>query len=52
VKRVAERETPVQSWYLDVSLLAGYYGSNRVYHHTAPISAIYAIAEGLRIVEE
>jgi alanine-glyoxylate transaminase/serine-glyoxylate transaminase/serine-pyruvate transaminase len=52
VKRVAERDTPVQSWYLDVSLLAGYYGSNRVYHHTAPISAIYAIAEGLRIIEE
>jgi alanine-glyoxylate transaminase/serine-glyoxylate transaminase/serine-pyruvate transaminase len=35
-----------------VSLLAGYYGSNRVYHHTAPISMIYAIAEGLRIIEE
>ena len=52
VKRVSERETPVQSWYLDVSLLAGYYGSERVYHHTAPISAIYALAEGLGIIEE
>jgi alanine-glyoxylate transaminase/serine-glyoxylate transaminase/serine-pyruvate transaminase len=52
VERVAERRTPVQSWYLDVSLLAGYYGQRRVYHHTAPISAIYALAEGLRIVEE
>jgi len=52
VERVAERHTPVQSWYLDVSLLAGYYGSERVYHHTAPISAIYALAEGLRIVED
>ena len=52
VERVAERHTPVQSWYLDLSLLAGYYGSDRVYHHTAPISAIYALAEALRIVEE
>ena len=52
VERVSERHTPVQSWYLDVSLLAGYYGKERVYHHTAPISAIYALAEGLRIVEE
>jgi len=52
VERVAARHTPVQSWYLDLSLLAGYYGQRRVYHHTAPISAIYALAEGLRIVEE
>jgi len=52
VERVATRHTPVQSWYLDVSLLAGYYGKERVYHHTAPISAIYALAEGLRVVEE
>jgi len=52
VKRVAERGTPVQSWYLDISLLAGYYGRERVYHHTAPISSIYALAEGLCIIEE
>jgi alanine-glyoxylate transaminase/serine-glyoxylate transaminase/serine-pyruvate transaminase len=52
VKRVAGRENPVQSWYLDISLLAGYYGGERIYHHTAPISAIYAIAEGLAIIEE
>ena len=52
VRRVQQRETPVQSWYLDISLLAGYYGGERVYHHTAPISAIYALAEGLGIIEE
>jgi alanine-glyoxylate transaminase/serine-glyoxylate transaminase/serine-pyruvate transaminase len=52
VRRARERETPVQSWYLDVSLLAGYYGNERIYHHTAPISAIYALAEGLDIIEE
>ena len=52
VERVRSRETQVQSWYMDVSLLAGYYGEERVYHHTAPISAIYALAEGLRLVDE
>lgn len=52
VKCIRERATPVQSWYLDVSLLAGYYGGERVYHHTAPISAIFGLVEGLRIVEE
>jgi alanine-glyoxylate transaminase/serine-glyoxylate transaminase/serine-pyruvate transaminase len=50
--RVRGRAQPVQSWYLDASLLAGYFGRERVYHHTAPISAIYGLAEGLRIVEE
>jgi len=52
LERVRERRVPVQSWFLDVSLLAGYYGGERVYHHTAPISAIYGIAEGLRLVHE
>ncbi len=49
---VASRQTPVQSWYLDVGLLDGYYGGERVYHHTAPISAIYGLAEGLTRVRE
>jgi len=52
LERVRSRATPVQSWYLDASLLAGYYGGERVYHHTAPISAIYGIAEALRVVDE
>ena len=52
LERVAKRSTPVQSWYLDVGLLGGYFGGDRVYHHTAPISSIFALAEGLRLVEE
>lgn len=53
LEHVRKRRTRVQSWYLDVTLLAGYYGTGqRVYHHTAPISAILGLAEGLRIVEE
>ena len=50
--RVRSRSVPVQSWFLDVTLLANYYGSERIYHHTAPISAIFGLAEGLRIVAE
>ena len=49
---VRTRRTPVQSWYLDVGLLAGYFGEDRVYHHTAPVSAILGLAEALRMVEE
>jgi alanine-glyoxylate transaminase/serine-glyoxylate transaminase/serine-pyruvate transaminase len=52
VERVRARRTPVPSWYFDVTLLAGYYGSERVYHHTAPISMVFALAEALRVVEE
>lgn len=46
------RRTKVQSWYLDVNLLASYWGAERVYHHTAPISMNYALHEALRLVLE
>ena len=57
VEIVQNRKTPVQSWFLDISLLAGYYrggeGGQRVYHHTAPITATYGLAAGLdRVLEE
>jgi alanine-glyoxylate transaminase/serine-glyoxylate transaminase/serine-pyruvate transaminase len=51
LERVSARGRPVQSWYFDLSLLAGYYGTERVYHHTAPVSMITALAEALRVVE-
>jgi alanine-glyoxylate transaminase/serine-glyoxylate transaminase/serine-pyruvate transaminase len=47
-----KRKTKVQSWYLDVNLLASYWGEQRVYHHTAPISMNYALHEALRLVLE
>ena len=51
--RVLARRSKVASWYLDVTLLTKYWGaSERVYHHTAPISMIYALREALRIVQE
>jgi alanine-glyoxylate transaminase / serine-glyoxylate transaminase / serine-pyruvate transaminase len=45
----AHRKTKVQSWYLDVNLLASYWGQERAYHHTAPISMNYALHEALRL---
>ncbi|MFP6656085.1 MAG: aminotransferase class V-fold PLP-dependent enzyme [Myxococcota bacterium] len=54
IEWIRGRKTPVQSWFLDLSLLAGYYeGASRVYHHTAPITAIYGLAAGVdRALEE
>ncbi|MEM7413324.1 MAG: alanine--glyoxylate aminotransferase family protein [Myxococcota bacterium] len=49
---VRERQQPVQSWFLDTGLLAGYFGGERVYHHTAPVTAVMGLAEGLRLVLE
>jgi alanine-glyoxylate transaminase/serine-glyoxylate transaminase/serine-pyruvate transaminase len=46
------RTHKVQSWYLDVNLLASYWGAERVYHHTAPVSMNYALHEALRLVLE
>lgn len=43
------RKRKVQSWYLDVNLLASYWGQERVYHHTAPISMNYGLHEALRL---
>jgi alanine-glyoxylate transaminase/serine-glyoxylate transaminase/serine-pyruvate transaminase len=46
------RKSKVQSWYLDVTMLAQYWGSDRVYHHTAPINMTYGLYEALRLVLE
>jgi len=52
VKVLKERKTPVQSWYLDLTMVQSYWGGERAYHHTAPISMNFALHEGLRIVCE
>ncbi len=46
------RTRKVSSWYLDVGLLRNYWGSNRAYHHTAPINMNYALHEALRLALE
>lgn len=50
---VKNRRSPCQSWYFDLSLIADYWTEhNRAYHHTAPISMLYALREALRLIEE
>jgi alanine-glyoxylate transaminase/serine-glyoxylate transaminase/serine-pyruvate transaminase len=48
--RLTRRRRPVQSWYLDLTLITRYFGAERVYHHTAPISMVYALHEALQRV--
>jgi alanine-glyoxylate transaminase/serine-glyoxylate transaminase/serine-pyruvate transaminase len=52
LERVRARKSKVQSWYLDLTLIASYWGGERAYHHTAPVNALYGLHEGLRIVLE
>jgi alanine-glyoxylate transaminase/serine-glyoxylate transaminase/serine-pyruvate transaminase len=52
VEKILKRKEKVRSWYLDISMLANYWGSDRVYHHTAPINMTYGLHEALRIVLE
>ena len=51
--KVKSRTTAVQSWFLDLNLLTGYWGpgAKRAYHHTAPINSLYALDEALRILK-
>jgi alanine-glyoxylate transaminase/serine-glyoxylate transaminase/serine-pyruvate transaminase len=52
MEAIAKRKKKCQSWYLDVTMLGSYWGSERAYHHTAPISMNFALHEALRIVLE
>lgn len=52
LEKLKSRSTPVRSWYLDLSLLQNYWGDQRAYHHTAPISMNYALHEALQLVQE
>lgn len=54
VEKMKARKTPVQSWFLDQTLVMGYWtgesGGKRSYHHTAPVNALYALHESLRLL--
>lgn len=52
--KVRNRKSPVQSWFLDLNLVMGYWdgGGKRAYHHTAPINALYGLHEALVILKE
>ena len=55
VAKIQARSTPVQSWFLDMNLIVGYWGDGQVggkraYHHTAPVNSLYALHESLRLL--
>lgn len=54
VERISNRKTAVQSWFLDMQLVMGYWGgsSKRAYHHTAPVNDLYALHEALVMLQE
>jgi alanine-glyoxylate transaminase/serine-glyoxylate transaminase/serine-pyruvate transaminase len=49
---IASRSKPVANWYLDLSMVQKYWGDERTYHHTAPVSANFGLYEGLRLIVE
>lgn len=46
------RKTKVPNWYLDLTLIAEYWGKNRVYHHTAPVNMLYGLYQALLLIFE
>ena len=50
--RIRSRKSKVQSWYLDITMVERYWGDDRTYHRTAPISMNYALREALRLIYE
>ena len=53
-EKIKNRQTTVQSWFLDLNLVMGYWGggAKRAYHHTAPINALYALHESLVMLQD
>ncbi len=54
LEKIRNRRTKVQSWFMDLNLVMGYWGTGtkRAYHHTAPINTLYALHEALVILKE
>ena len=52
VEIIRQRKSKVANWYLELSLIEKYWSDSRQYHHTVPINLIYALREGLRMVQE
>ncbi len=54
LNKVRNRKTKVQSWFMDLNLVMGYWGTGakRAYHHTAPINALYSLHESLLLLKE
>lgn len=52
MERLNARKTRVPNWYLDLTMIANYWGQNRVYHHTAPVNMLYGLYQALLLILE
>jgi alanine-glyoxylate transaminase / serine-glyoxylate transaminase / serine-pyruvate transaminase len=52
LQKLQQRKDKVPNWYLDMNLLGKYWGSERVYHHTAPVNLYFGLREALRLLAE
>ena len=54
IDKIKNRRTSVQSWFMDINLVLGYWGqgAKRTYHHTAPINSLYGLHEALLLLKE
>ncbi|MBL1261567.1 MAG: alanine--glyoxylate aminotransferase family protein [Thiotrichaceae bacterium] len=54
LEKIRNRQTKVQSWFLDLNLVMGYWGGGgkRAYHHTAPVNSLYGLHEALVILQD
>jgi alanine-glyoxylate transaminase/serine-glyoxylate transaminase/serine-pyruvate transaminase len=54
VKHIKNRKSKVQSWFMDLNLVLGYWGNGakRTYHHTAPINSLYGLHEALLLLKQ
>ncbi len=54
IEKIQSRKTPIQSWFLDQSLVLGYWSGagKRTYHHTAPVNSLYALHEALLLLQQ
>jgi len=52
LEAVSNRKSKIQSWYLDITMIRKYLGSERLYHHTAPINMVYALHEAVSLIFE
>jgi len=52
IDKLEKRTTKVRSWYLDLTMIARYWGEERIYHHTAPISMNYGLHAALTVIQQ
>ncbi|MEW6523867.1 MAG: alanine--glyoxylate aminotransferase family protein [Bacillota bacterium] len=52
LEALRSRRGKVQSWYFDLTMIASYWGSERVYHHTAPVNMVYGLYQALKLIDQ